>query len=98
MPYMYILRCADGTFYTGSTKHLQLRLEQHHNGEGSIYTSRRLPVKLAYYEKYDNVADAFEREKQIQGWGHAKKQALIDRNAEKLHELAIKPAERTNEV
>jgi putative endonuclease len=87
MAYMYILRCADGTFYTGSTTNLEYRMEQHDNGGGSNYTATRMPVKLEYVEKYANIADAFQREKQIQGWSHKKKQALIDQNFEKLSEL-----------
>jgi putative endonuclease len=77
---MYILKCADGTFYTGSTKHLRLRIAQHKNGEGAVYTQLRLPVKLVYFEEFDRIDDAFNREKQIQGWSHRKKQALIDGN------------------
>ncbi len=47
--YMYILGCGDGSFYTGSTTDLHLRLEQHRNGEGAQHTKARLPVKLLYY-------------------------------------------------
>jgi putative endonuclease len=85
---MYILECADGTYYTGSTWSLEKRIREHQNGEGANYTSRKLPVVLAYYEEFDRVEDAFKREKQVQGWSHAKKKALIERNYEKLHELA----------
>lgn len=73
----YILLCSDDSYYTGSTKNLALRLEQHNQGEGSNYTKRRLPVKLVYYETYEHVALAFNREKQIQGWTRKKKEALI---------------------
>jgi len=76
--YIYILLCADGTYYTGSTNNLELRLEQHQSGEGANYTRKRLPVELVYYEEYDSVADAFYREKQVQGWSRKKKEALIE--------------------
>ena len=88
--YMYILECADGTFYTGSTKFLELRLKQHQLGEGANYTSKRLPVKLIYYEEFDRIDHAFYREKQIQGWSRKKKMALINGRPDLLSELAKK--------
>ena len=88
MPYMYILECADGSFYTGSTKDLPRRLWQHQNGLGANHTTKRLPVKLVYAEHYDRVADAFDREKQVQGWSWAKKIALINSDWDRLHILA----------
>jgi putative endonuclease len=86
--YMYILECADGTYYTGSTIDLERRLWQHHNGEGANFTKKRLPVKLVYAEPFDRVEDAFRREKQIQGWSRRKKKALIDGNYDKLIEFS----------
>jgi len=65
--FMYILQCADGSYYTGSTKDLELRIEQHQNGEAAIYTKKRLPVTLVYVEEFDRVDLAFYREKQVQG-------------------------------
>lgn len=50
MGYMYILKCSDGTYYTGSTVDLEKRLWQHQRGEGANYTKKRLPVELIYYE------------------------------------------------
>ena len=76
--YTYILECSDGSFYTGSTSNLELRLLQHQNGEGSNYTKKRLPIKLIYFEEFQNIDEAFYREKQIQGWSHKKKEALIN--------------------
>jgi len=75
--YVYILECSDGTYYTGSTKNLRQRLREHYDGEAANYTRRRLPVVLVYYEVFDRIDDAFEREKQIQGWRREKKKALI---------------------
>ena len=86
--YMYILECSDGSYYTGSTKNLDLRLWQHRNGEGANHTKKRLPVKLVYFEKYSRIDEAFYREKQVQGWSRAKKEALISNAPEKLHKLA----------
>jgi putative endonuclease len=88
MPHMYILKCADGSFYTGSTLSLDKRLLEHENGMGSNHTSKRLPVELVYCEEYDSVEDAFYREKQVQGWSRVKKMALIKENYKKLPELS----------
>ena len=83
------LECSDGTFYTGSTNNLDLRLLQHQNGEGANHTKKRLPVKLVYYEEFQRIDEAFYREKQVQGWSRKKKEALINSQSEKLPELAI---------
>ncbi|MFP4471678.1 MAG: GIY-YIG nuclease family protein [Bacteroidales bacterium] len=85
---MYILECSDGSYYTGSTKNLELRLSQHQAGEGANHTKKRLPVKLVYFEEFDRIDKAFYREKQVQGWSRKKKEALIEGMPEKLHELA----------
>ena len=86
--FMYILECCDGTYYTGSTKFLEKRFWEHQNSIGANYTKKRLPVKLVYFEEYERIDEAFYREKQLQGWSHAKKKALIERNVENLHKLA----------
>jgi type I restriction enzyme R subunit len=93
--YMYILQCVDGSFYTGSTKELALRIEQHKNGEGANFTANHLPVKMVYYETFDRIDEAFKREKQIQGWSRAKKIALIQGDKEKLIQLSKSKSERS---
>ncbi|MCK6541037.1 MAG: GIY-YIG nuclease family protein, partial [Anaerolineales bacterium] len=85
---MYILKCADDSYYVGSTKNLDLRIAQHQSGKGSRYTSGRLPVELVYGEEYDRVVDAYAREKQVQNWGRAKREALISGEVELLPPLA----------
>lgn len=85
---MYILECADGSYYTGSTKNLELRLAQHQAGEGANHTKKHLPVKLVYYEEFQRIDEAFYREKQVQGWSRKKKEALIAGMPEQLHQLA----------
>ncbi len=90
MAWMYILECSDGSYYVGSTKNLDQRFVQHQSGRGSRYTSGRLPVKLVYGEEYDRVSDAYYREKQVQNWGRAKREALINGNYEMLPPLAKK--------
>jgi putative endonuclease len=86
--WVYILKCSDDSYYTGSTNDLNLRMSQHQNGEGANHTKKRLPVELVYTEYFDKVCDAFYREKQIQGWSRAKKEALIEDNKDQLVDLA----------
>lgn len=85
---MYILECANGSYYTGSTWNLEKRFWDHQNGQGAIYTKSRLPVRLVYCEEYARIDEAYFREKQIQGWSRRKKKALIDFNEEKLVEYS----------
>ena len=75
--WLYILQCADGSYYTGSTNNLSLRLAQHYAGEGSAYTRCRLPVELVYSQEFASAHEAFLRERQVKGWSRAKKRALI---------------------
>ena len=86
--WVYILECSDGSFYTGSTNNLDYRLTQHKAGDGANYTKKRLPVKLIYFDHFQYVSDAFDREKQLQGWSRAKKLALIKNQNEDLHDLS----------
>ena len=86
--YMYILKCANGSYYTGSTTDLEMRVEEHKNGLGANFTRKHLPVKLVYVEEFSKIEDAFSREKQIQGWTRKKKEALISGNFDKLKEFA----------
>ena len=86
--YMYILLCCDGSYYTGSSNDLERRLAQHQNGEGANHTKKRLPVALLYYEEYQRIDTAFNREKQVQGWSRKKKEALIEGKSDMLSELA----------
>lgn len=87
--YTYILECTDKSFYIGITRNLDYRFWQHQIGENpKCYTFNKRPVKLAYYEEYQYVYDAINREKQLKGWSHTKKQALIDMNDELLSKLS----------
>lgn len=85
--FMYILLCANQRYYTGSTRDLSSRLKKHHKGKGANFTKKHLPVKLVYYEEFYRIDFAFQREKQIQGWTHKKKKALIAGNKKLLKEL-----------
>ncbi|HPA12199.1 MAG TPA: GIY-YIG nuclease family protein [Bacteroidales bacterium] len=86
--YMYILQCSNGAYYTGSTIDLDKRLAQHQAGEGANFTKKHLPVTLVYYEEFQRIDDAFYREKQVQGWSRAKKEALIKGENNLLNELS----------
>ena len=81
--------CADGSYYTGSTVDLGLRLEQHQTGQGANHTKKRLPVKLVYSEEYALVSQAYYREKQIQKWTRKKKEALINGDLDTLIKESI---------
>jgi putative endonuclease len=88
--YMYILKCCDDTFYTGSTKDLEKRVIEHQSGLGANYTKKKLPVELIYFEEYSRIDEAFYREKQVQGWGRKKKIALMNGETYLLPKLAKK--------
>ncbi|WP_354497675.1 GIY-YIG nuclease family protein [Mycetocola sp. 2940] len=84
---MYILECADGSFYVGSTWHILERVQQHNEGMGAAYTRNRLPVALVYTEEYASIAEAYGREKQVQGWNRRKRRALIEGRPEDLRDI-----------
>jgi predicted GIY-YIG superfamily endonuclease len=76
--WLYILRCADGSYYVGTTRtDLEVRLAQHQSGHFGGYTSTRRPVVLVYSDCFDRIVDAIAAERQIKGWSRAKKEALI---------------------
>ena len=75
--YMYLLRCADGTFYCGWTNHLEARVEAHNAGKGAKYTRSRLPVELVYREALGDKSAALRREREIKKLTRAQKLALI---------------------
>ena len=86
--YMYILKCSDGSYYTGSTRELEKRVIEHNMGLGANYTRKHRPVELVYFEEFQRVDDAFAREKQVQGWSHAKKECLIHGQFDRLTDLS----------
>ncbi len=79
---MYILRCKDGTFYTGMTNNLERRLKEHNAKRGGRYTRGKTPVKLKYYEEASNIKEAMVRELEIKRWPRLKKKKMI-KNPEK---------------
>ena len=71
--YTYILRCSDGTYYTGHTDNVDTRMAQHGDGHGSAYTSKRRPLELLWATDCQTREQAFELEKQVQGWSRARR-------------------------
>lgn len=77
MRFVYILRCADGSFYVGETHDVAQRVAEHNKGCASAHTAIRRPVQLVYVEQHVNRAAALTRERQLKRWSRAKKEALI---------------------
>jgi putative endonuclease len=76
--WLYILLCADGSYYVGTTRtELEIRLAEHQAGHFGGYTATRRPVELVYSEHFDRIVDAIAAERRIKGWSRVKKQALI---------------------
>ena len=75
--FVYIIECADGSYYTEMTWRLDKRWEQHISGFGSKYTGRKKVVRLVYAEEYESFQEAKNRELQIKKWSRIKKEKLI---------------------
>lgn len=86
--HLYILRCADGSLYTGVTRDLSRRLRQHRSGQGARYTQAKGPVRLVYRERHMTQHEALSREAQIKRWTRAKKLALAAHRMKRLKDLA----------
>ena len=88
--FLYILLCADGSYYTGTTRaELGQRVAQHNAGTYARgYTAQRRPVTLVFAHWFDRITDAIEAERQVKGWSRAKKEALIRGEFERLPELS----------
>lgn len=80
MNYTYILRCKDGTLYTGWTNHLEKRLKDHNEGKGAKYTKSRTPVTLVYHEIFETKEEAMRREYAIKQMTRSEKERLIHKN------------------
>lgn len=78
MNYTYIVKCSDGTLYTGWTNDLEKRLDAHNSGKGAKYTKTRRPVTLAYYEEFETKELAMKREYAIKQLRKKEKLKLID--------------------
>ena len=76
MHFVYIVRCADGTLYTGYARDPRARVQLHNRGRGARYTSGRRPVSLVYWESFVSIGDALRRERQLKRLRRAAKEAL----------------------
>jgi putative endonuclease len=95
-PYwVYILHCADGSLYVGETSCIAERLQQHHEGRGSLHTSSRLPVTLIYSEEHSTEPSACRRERQIKRWTREKKLALAEGRLATLKGISRRKRRRT---
>ena len=75
--HVYILRCADGTLYTGYARDPRAREAIHNTGHGARYTSGRRPVRLVYTEPFPTQGDALRREHELKSWPRGRKEALV---------------------
>jgi putative endonuclease len=75
--FVYIVRCRDGTLYTGYARDPRAREKVHNRGRGARYTAGRLPVSLVYSERCESLGDALKREHELKRWTRADKEALI---------------------
>jgi putative endonuclease len=82
--HVYMVRCADGTLYTGYAHDPGARVEVHNSGKGAKYTRSRLPVSLVYVEQCESLSAALKRERQLKPWSRARKEALIAGNQQAL--------------
>jgi putative endonuclease len=88
---VYILLCADRSYYTGLTrKEVETRVSEHNLGVNADYTSRRRPVTLVWSERFERLTEAIAMERQIKGWSRAKKEALIRGDYDALPSLAAR--------
>jgi putative endonuclease len=87
--WLYILLCADGSYYVGTTQDsLDHRFAQHQAGTFGGYTARRRPVTLVYHQQFRRITDAIEAERQVKGWRREKKEALIHGDLQLLTALS----------
>ena len=75
--FVYIVRCKDGSLYTGYAKDPAARLERHNSGKGAKYTAGRRPVTLVFTQKFRSLSRALKREHELKQWTRAKKEALV---------------------
>jgi predicted GIY-YIG superfamily endonuclease len=86
--WIYLLRCADGSYYAGHTDDLEKRVGEHMTGACGGYTATRLPVKLVFSQECATRIAALSFERQIKGWSRAKKEALIRDDWAEISRLA----------
>jgi putative endonuclease len=89
--FLYILRCADGSFYIGTTRTtLEIRIAQHNAGTLGGYTASRRPVTLVFSQWFDRITDAIENERKLKKWSRAKKEAFVRGDFTALRQLSAR--------
>ncbi len=92
--WLYIVKCSDGSYYTGTTRtSLEHRIAEHNASSFGGYTAARRPVTLAYSQHFEHVEDAISAERQVKGWSRAKKEALMRSDFNELRRLAKRKVE-----
>jgi len=86
--WVYILKCADGSYYTGHTDNLEKRIGEHRSGAFGGYTSTRLPVELVFSQDFSSREEALTSERQIKGWSRKKKEAMLRGDWNEVSRLA----------
>jgi predicted GIY-YIG superfamily endonuclease len=94
--WIYILCCADGSYYTGHTDNLEQRIDKHQAGAYPCYTASRLPVNLVWSQECATREEALSAEMQIKGWSRKKKEAMMRGNWEDVALLAKKDFGRSS--
>jgi putative endonuclease len=88
MFWVYILKCADGSYYTGHTDNLEKRINEHQAGIFESYTQFRRPVELVYQQQFSSREDAFAAERKVKGWSRKKKEAMMAGDWKKVSRLS----------
>lgn len=86
--FVYILKCADNSYYVGRTNNIEQRLAEHRGKIACIYTAIRLPIKLVYLQECSDENEAYFMEMKLKKWSRKKKEALITGNWQELIRLA----------
>ena len=88
--FVYMLKCADGSYYVGLTNNLEQRFAEHNNQQGGYFTAARLPIQLVFSQDFASKDDALVVERQIKGWSRKKKEALIKNDWKMISTLGKK--------
>ena len=89
---VYIIKCIDGSLYTGTTNNLENRFKKHKNGKGARYTRSHAPEKIVFFEKCDNKIVALKREREIKSWPRSKKLSFIESRRSSVAERSLHKA------
>ena len=93
--FVYMVKCKDGSIYTGISNDVEDRIKEHNSGQGGKYTASKRPVRLIFQEEQTDKSSALKRERQIKNWGRVKKEALSGFGSARSDSLALSEAERS---